>query len=100
MSKRWSEMTEEEKAQMILEHEQLQAHQQAVRAKEAIMQKMLDHLKTSKRKRPAPSMLYQFPGFDERDFGKLIEQYQQAETHEREMGDVIYKRHQRQEQAS
>lgn len=70
--KKWSEMTQEEKEAAVRLDRNLRAHQDTVKVKEAALDALMAYLKTCKRKRPAPTMLYQFPGYDERKFSKLV----------------------------
>jgi hypothetical protein len=92
MAKKWKDLTEDEKQEAIALNERLHKHQKTVHVFESVLDEMLVHLKTAKRRRPAPGMLYQYPGLDPFEFDKMIVRYQEARSAEKAASDELYKR--------
>lgn len=78
-SKKWADMTEQEKQAARDNNRRQLAHQAAIKVKEAALDALQSYLKERKRKRPAPTMAFQYIGFDIEEFNKLVAMVQAAE---------------------
>lgn len=71
----------------------INAWQAAAQKKEAVLDEMLAYLKSCKRSRPAPTRMYQFPGFAIYRMREMMDRLEAAEAIEREaLSDVTAER--------
>lgn len=78
MSKSYRDMTPEERAAFLARYEVQAKHQRTVKAYEASLDAILGYLKTTRRKRTAPTMLYQYPGFFRDELLRLVQDFERA----------------------
>lgn len=80
MSKR--RLTQEEIADALESNRLGGIHQQAIKEREAVLDDIAAYLKETKRKRPAPTMAYQYIGFRDSKFRQMVAAFEDAQEHE------------------
>jgi hypothetical protein len=93
--KRYTQMTSEERQAVIDLNERHMEHQNAVKAREAAVDALAAYLKGAKRRRPAPTMLFQYPGFEIHAFTRLTAEIERLRVIEEGALDRLYRREQR-----
>jgi len=87
-----AKMTEREVADALESHRLGALHQDAVRRTEAALDEIAAYLKQTKRKRPAPTRMFQYVGFRDGHFMQLVAAFQEAnEAQDRAQHDWLHR---------
>jgi hypothetical protein len=85
-------MTEQEIADAVESSRLCAIHQDAVRRTEQALDDIGAYLKATKRKRPAPTMMFQYIGFRDSDFMRLVATFEEAnEAQDRSQHDWLHR---------